>query len=386
MERFELARRTLLLSVPGLLTACASGAAIRSATLPQAAFDPLPDFPKAPLSPALPRSPLANIAISSCSNEDRPAPLYNDILVAKPDLLLMVGDNVYGSAKPEDPELSDLRAAYTTMARHPEFTNLVSQIPNLAVWDDHDFGKNDAGGDFAYKGLAQRMFNSFWNIAADSPLRAREGLYRQVQIGPKGQRVQIIILDTRYFRDPLRPTDQRNSPGRERYIPHPLESNADILGAAQWAWLEATLKEPADVRIVVSSIQVVADGHGWERWSQFPVAQSRLYRLIETSGAKGVVFVSGDRHLGAINKYVPVSSYPLFDLTASAINTSSWQEGRPTDNGEAGSFRLGASYTPPNYGMVRVDWSARTLVLETIGAGNKPVNNARIAFKDLGLT
>lgn len=385
MERLDLARRTFVLSLPGVLAACASNGPATISNVPRASFDQIPDFPSAPLSPPLPRGPLTSIAVSSCSNEDRPAPLYSDILVAKPDLLLMVGDNVYGSAKPDDPELSDLRAAYTTMAANPDFTKLASQIPHLAVWDDHDFGKNDAGGDFAYKALAQRMFNSFWNIPAASPLRSREGIYREVKIGPAGRRVQIIILDTRYFRDPLRLTDQRNSPGRERYIPHPFESKADILGPAQWAWLESVLKQPADVRIVVSSIQVVADGHGWERWSQFPAAQDRLYRLIETSGAKGVVFVSGDRHLGAINKFTPASSYPLFDLTASAINTSSWQQGRPTDNGEGGSFRLGPSYTPPNYGMVRIDWSARTLALETIGTGNQPVNRARVAFGDIGL-
>lgn len=379
-----LSRRNLIAALPFTLAACATPP-VRMQDTPRQAYDVLADFPRAPVGPDLPTGPLNLIAVSSCSDETRPASLYTDMANLSPDLVLMLGDNVYGSGTPDDPALSDLRAAYWQMARRREFVELAAKVPVMAVWDDHDFGKNDAGGDFPHKALTQRMFNRFWNIPADSPLQSREGIYRTATIGPVGQRVQIIMLDTRYFRDPLVITDQRNAPGRERYVPHAADSNADVLGAAQWTWLEATLKQPADLRIIASSIQVIADGHGYERWGNFPKAQARLYKLIGDTGAKGIVFVSGDRHLGAINQRRDVAPYILTDLTASAINTSSWREGSATTSAEAGPHRLGPSYTPPNYGRIAIDWAGRNMRLEVVGFGNNIVLTHNLTFGALGV-
>jgi alkaline phosphatase D len=110
--------------------------------------------------------------------------------------------------------------------------------------------------------------------------------------------VQVILLDTRFFRSPLKPTDQRNAPGRERYLPDE-DPTKTMLGEAQWAWLADRLREPAEVRLIVSSVQVLAEGHGWERWGNFPRERQRLYDLIRDTGARGVVYLSGDATLVA---------------------------------------------------------------------------------------
>ena len=48
-------------------------------------------------------------------------------------------------------------------------------------------------------------------------------------------------------------------------------------------------------RLIASSIQVVAEDHGWEKWMNLPHERERLYRLIRETGAEGMVFLSGDR-------------------------------------------------------------------------------------------
>jgi alkaline phosphatase D len=340
---------------------------------------------QAPASPPLdPGKALARIALASCSNEERPAPLFTAIQQRRPDLLLMLGDNVYGSNTPDDPELGGLREAYAMMAQRPEFTGLVSAVPTLAVWDDHDFGKNDAGGDFAHKARAQEMFNAFWRIPAGSPLRSRAGIYRSTTVGPPGRRTQLIMLDTRFFRSPLIPTDQRNAPGRERYLPHPTGADVTLLGAAQWQWLEEQLRQPADLRVIASSIQVVADGHGWERWGNFPDERARLYHLIASTGAGGVVFVSGDRHHGSIHTINTGVAYPLHDLTASAINMPSSMvaaDGRSMQ--EAGPTRIGGGYGPVNFGELEIDWAARTVALVLLGEGAEEVQRVTLSLADL---
>ena len=172
-------------------------------------------------------------------------------------------------------------------------------MPIIAIWDDHDYGANDAGGDFPYRQQSAALFRSFWQVPDTSPRGQRDGLYDAFTFGPPGQRVQIIVLDLRSFRSSLKPTDERGAAGKERYLPDPDPAKT-MLGEAQWTWLGERLREPADLRLLVSSIQVLPEGHGWERWGNLPLERERLLELIEASGAGGVVILSGDRHLGAL--------------------------------------------------------------------------------------
>jgi alkaline phosphatase D len=113
--------------------------------------------------------------------------------------------------------------------------------------------------------------------------------------------VQVILLDTRTFRSPLRPTDERHAPGKENYVPD-ASPDKTMLGAAQWRWLEEVLEEPADLRLIGSSIQVAADGHGYERWGNLPGERDRLYELLAQASSTPTAIISGDRHFAAFYK------------------------------------------------------------------------------------
>ena len=377
---FMMQRRHFLTSAATIALAATplAGCATSSGTAP-----PLPAFPRAPRTPAIPQRAISRIALTSCSNPSKDLSFFGQVEARNSDLLLMMGDNVYGSYTPKDPNLPSLSEAYAKLAEVPAFKSLVSKVPTQAVWDDHDYGINDGGGDFAYKAQAQTMFNQFWNVPTNSPLRQRPGIYRAFQAGPKGQVLQVIMLDTRYFRAPLLLTDQRDVPGKERYVPHPPGSGADVLGEAQWAFLKAELEKPADVRLIVSSIQVVADGHGYERWGNFPDAQKRLYDLIAQTGAKGVVFASGDRHYGSINQVRDGVAYPLTDITASAINMPFRVAEGTTSYNEPATTRIGDGYAAINFGLIEINWAAGTLSLNLIGDGGKLAGSTTLDLKNL---
>lgn len=374
-------RRNFLTSATtlALATMPMTGCALRSSFVPT-----LSEFPKAPLGPPLPRGrPVSRVALTSCSDPTLDLSLFRDVEAARPDLVIMMGDNVYGSDTPDDPNLASLKAAYGKLAQAAPFRSLASSTPIEAVWDDHDYGINDGGGDFAFKQRAQAMFTTFWNVPATSPIRQRPGIYRAFRHGPPGQVLQVILLDTRYFRDRLIPTDARNVPGKERYIPHPASSDVDILGPAQWQFLEEELKKPADLRLLISSIQVVADGHGWERWGNFPRAQQRLFDLIARTKAKGVVIASGDRHYGSIHQQRLGVAYPLTDITASGINKG-YRTAPGTDwVREPDTNRIGDGYGPINFGLIDVDWAARNLDLKLAGVGGTITRTHRLALQEL---
>jgi alkaline phosphatase D len=260
-----------------------------------------------------------------------------------------MGDNVYGDVS--SAEMTELREAYAALAAQPGFQRVRARVPILPIWDDHDYGANDAGGDFPYRQESAALFRAFWQVPADSPRGRRDGLYDAWTFGPPGRRLQVILLDLRWFRSPLRPTDERGAPGKERYLPD-ADPSKTMLGEAQWAWLAERLREPADLRLLVSSIQVLAEGHGWERWGNLPLERERLIRLIGEAGAGGVVLLSGDRHLGALYERTRDVPYPLHEITSSSFN-------RPfRDAREQDPLQQGDIYTGPNFGIVRIDWPA----------------------------
>jgi alkaline phosphatase D len=317
------------------------------------------------------------IGVASCADQDKPQPVWDAALAERPDFFVFAGDNVYASEQPFD--IERLRQAYDALERHANFERLRAAVPQLAIWDDHDYGLNDGGAAFAHKQASKDELLRFWRVGADDPRRTREGLYHAQTIERAGGRVQVIALDTRWFRSPLKITDQRGAPGKERYLPD-ADPAKTLLGEAQWRWLEARLRESADVRVIVSSIQCVVEGHGWERWGNLPAERERLYRLIRDTGARGVVVVSGDRHIGAIYRQQGGAlPYPLHEMTSSGV-THPWASAK-----EDGPNRLGPLVTVQHYGVVDIDFAARRLALSLRGTTNQVLLEHRIAFDQLGI-
>ncbi|MEN1728513.1 MAG: alkaline phosphatase family protein, partial [Pseudomonadota bacterium] len=148
----------------------------------------------------------------------------------------------------------------------------------------------------------------------------------------------------------------------------------------QWNWLEAELQKPADLRLLVSSVQILADGHGWEAWKQLPLAQSKLYDTLADSGVQGLMLVTGDRHLSALYRQDGIVDYPLYELTASSINQSVRDE-----NDEMSGNQLSAAYAQENFGEIGIDWVARTVTLAVHDSADEVVRAQSISFDEIGL-
>ena len=224
-------------------------------------------------------------------------------------------------------------------------------MPILATWDDHDLGVNDGGSDYPKKVESQKVFLDFFGDPEDSPRRKRPGVYDARVFGPEGKRVQVIMLDTRYFRSSPLKKKTPVTRGEGPYEPNP-DPTTTMLGEDQWRWLEEQLRRPAEVRLIASSIQVVAEDHGWEKWMNLPHERERLYRLIRETGAEGVVFLSGDRHLAELSMMDGGAGYPFYDVTSSGLNQAakSW---RPQ---EVNRHRVATMNWGDNFGLITIDW------------------------------
>ncbi len=351
----------------------------------EAYYRSLPDdfFPVAPAGAALPAQStvLSRVLVASCFDEEKEESVtMRQIAAENADLFLMIGDNVYGDRDGpaytnNQADLNEVRASFRDLAARADFRAVRAKHPMMVAWDDHDYGANDAGREFPFRRLAERIHERFWNLDKDDA-GAWPGTYHSRVFGPPGQRTQIIMLDTRFFRSALQPTDAYNEKGKERYIPS-ADPMQDMLGAEQWTWLENQLQEPADLRLVVSSIQVLpTNGHGYEAWSRLPLEQQRLYKLIGATEAKGVVFVSGDRHTAFLYRSDSALPYPVHELTASSMNVSF-----ATTSAEADVAQLGAGYPPENFGAIDIDWTAGTVSLAIKSSTGETVRATTAAFR-----
>ncbi len=314
------------------------------------------------------------LSLGSCANQKIAQPIWQTILADRPDLHLFGGDNVYASDQPWS--LAQLQEAYTVAAQQEGMAQLMRNVPYMAMWDDHDYGFNDGGAEFAGKQASKLALLDFFKYPQNHASRTRDGLYDARIIGLGEKRIQIILLDTRWFRSQLSRPLIPGLPGQERYIPDPsLEKT--MLGEAQWQWLEAQLRMPAQIRLIYSGIQVLADGHGWERWGNLPRERQRLLDTIARTNAQGVILLSGDRHIGAMYREASAMPYSLWEMTSSGL-THAW-----ANASEAGPNRVSDLVRVNHYGLVDVNWATAQVQLQLKDTQGRSLQTATISMKDL---
>jgi len=242
---------------------------------------------------------------------------------------------------------------------------IMQKVDIMATWDDHDYGKNDAGFEYVKKDSSQQLFLNFLNVPQDDPRRKRKGIYHSKIFSINNKSVKVIILDTRYFRTKL----TKDKTGVKKYIPN-TTSVGTILGDTQWQWLNNELKNSkSNFNIIVSSIQVLSGEHGFEKWANFPMERDLLFHTIANSGAKGVIILSGDRHISEFSrKESMLLPYPLIDFTSSGL-THAYRGYK----GEPNGFRVGEVIFTESFGVLRFDFDDKKVMMEMRGKGNEVV-------------
>lgn len=303
---------------------------------------------------------IERIAFGSCAEQHKEQAIWQQVLAADPDLFVFLGDNVYADS--DDP--AELQAAYAALAAQPGFQQLRNSTRFIATWDDHDYGQNDIGADYVSKEASRRIMLDFFGAAPDSPRRHQPGgIYTSYFYGEPGQRVQVILLDLRWARSELVSVQspQRRSE-RQQQNRGPYEANlaadAVLMDEAQWQWLEQQLQVPADLRVIGSSIQLLAEFTGWETWANYPRERQRFIELLARYQQEPVVIISGDVHWAELSMIEETASrWPLLELTSSGL-TEEWSAISPNRH------RVGRAHAEANFGLLEIDWSREPAALD----------------------
>lgn len=282
------------------------------------------------------------IAVGACLRYSPGGNALTDIVENDPDLMLWLGDNIYADTE----DRAVMRSIYDQLGANARFQALAAATEMMAVWDDHDFGSNNANRTWPLRDAAKDEFLRFWGAPADDPRRDQPGVYTSRTFGTGDRTIQVILLDNRYNLDPW------DYDGKD--------PNAQVLGEVQWAWLQDRLEEPATVRIIGSGVQVIQDydiDREWESWGDSPLQRERLFRLIREMRVPGVVFVSGDMHFAELTRHPDDSAalgYPTYDLTPSSLDQIEYQGvGQWINPNRVGDLLN----TPRKHGLVEIDWA-----------------------------
>ena len=293
-----------------------------------------------------PSTTLTSIAFGSCFFQQAFSPtIFSYIQQKNPELYVALGDNIYSDDYSGDLHLDDwydyLTMRYSQLGDSVVFQNFQANVPILAIWDDHDFGMNNAAGDFVNKDISKDVFFNFWNLSKSGKRWERNGIYDSYYYGDADHRVQVILLDLRWDLD---------SPGVEPLVTL-TDTTKKMMSNEQWSWLKEELLKPAKIRIIGSVTQFCTEQNGWETWANFPHEQERMYQTLKDAQAEGVFFISGDVHMAEVNKRTPTDLYPLYDFTASGL---AHLHG---NNARASQYRQGDYVDRDNFGMIDINWA-----------------------------
>jgi alkaline phosphatase D len=300
--------------------------------------------------------PAFSVAFGSCfylnDRFDRPGPpwgaefrILDAIAARSPDLMLWLGDNVY-FREPEWTSPEGMSARYRAERALPELRRLARVTSHVAIWDDHDYGPNDADGSFTMKGAALETFKRYWPNPSHG-LPGVPGVFGMVTYGD----VDFFLLDNRFHRYP------------DRYPPTPEKA---MFGPAQLEWLkQALVFSRAPFKIVVAGGQLWNKANRFEAFHNFPAEQRALADWLLEQKIPGAVFLSGDRHFGGLWRVERPGTYPLYEFTSSPLTagpvTNPSQEER-----ENPDLVPGTLIAQRNFGMLRVSGprNERVLTLE----------------------
>ncbi|UBM59645.1 alkaline phosphatase family protein [Marinilongibacter aquaticus] len=255
--------------------------------------------------------PTFSFAVGSCvyTNEtrfDRPGEpygasykIFDQIYENDPDFMLWTGDNIY-LREVDWNTRNGIYYRYTDFKRQPELQRLFARTHNYAIWDDHDFGPNDSDRSYWGKRWSLEAFKDNWGnpnyIFEDE---AVTGTFFW-------QDAQFFLMDDRWFRAP-------------NYL---KDSTKDYFGEKQLDWLiDALAQSQAPFKFVIAGGQVVNENGLFENMSTYEAERETLFKRITDNNISGVIFISGDRHHTCLRKLERPGTYPLYDITISALTS-----------------------------------------------------------------
>jgi len=251
----------------------------------------------------------------------------------------------------------------------PVLQPLLKAMPHYAIWDDHDYGPNNADKSFVFRETARQVFMSYW--ANPSYGQDNEGIYTRFQHGD----AEFFLLDDRYFRsnDDMAP-----------YVNGQPNPEKRMWGKKQLDWLKnGLLQSRATFKFIVTGSQVLNPASPYDCLQSYPVEYNELMSFLMDQRINGVLFLTGDRHHSEVIRLDRTRGYTLYDITSSPLTSGVGKvSGREKDN--AARVR-GTLVEQQNYTRLSIsgERGARKLLVEFLGLKGELLASWTVNEKEL---
>lgn len=228
--------------------------------------------------------------------------IFEAIRETNPEMFLWLGDNVYLREADYDSRSGFIKR-YSHVRALPELQKMLSAMHHYAIWDDHDYGPNDADKSYVFKNTSLDIFRAFWpnpsfgfqdEKAAATTFHWNDCLF--------------VLADNRFFR-----TSNFRSTG-----------SRDYLGGKQLEWIIDVLKSSnASFKFVAVGGQVLNTAKVYENYANYPEERKKLLQRITDEQIKNVIFLTGDRHKTELSEY-DAGDFKIRDLTCSPLTSKAY--------------------------------------------------------------
>jgi len=290
--------------------------------------------------------------------------IFDAIAAKAPDAMLWLGDNLYYQ-QPDFLDPASMAVRNRKQRSHAPLQSLLTATAHVAIWDDHDFGPNDADSSYVMKGETLKLFQRYWpNPSFGLPGVA--GNFGWIRYGD----VDVFLLDDRWYRSANRAPD---GPGKTMF------------GAPQIEWLKnALLHSQAPLKLIAGGNQFLNRANRFEGWNNFATEQKAFLEWLAAQRIDGVVFLSGDRHFSELLRVARPGTYPLYEFTSSPLTSGPWD---PPPQGEKENPDVvpDTLVAKRQFGLIRIGGpgTARKVTLESYDGAGALVWQHEIPFATL---
>jgi alkaline phosphatase D len=249
-----------------------------------------------------------------------------------------MGDNLYFQP-PDELDPASMAARYRRQRAHPSLARLLVAAPQIAIWDDHDYGPNDADMSYVLKGESLALFRRYWANPSyglpDTP-----GIFGRARFAD----VDVFLLDDRWYRSANKLVD-----GPDK----------TMFGAQQLAWLRnALVYSHATLKLVVNGSQMWNRANRFEGFNHYSYEQKSLADWLVAQRVAGVMFASGDRHFTELLRIERPGAYPLYEFTSSPLTSRPWEN---PERGEQANTDVvpGTLVGKRQFGLIRLTGPSR---------------------------
>ena len=292
------------------------------------------------------------VAVSAGARTNSNGSVFDTIRNLDPDLYINTGDLHYRNIA--DNSISQFRSAFAQVHGSPAQSALYRSVPIAYVWDDHDYGPNDADASSSSRPAAWAAYRS--HVPHYELPSGDEGPINQAfTMG----RVRFILTDTRSQRQPAEDT---------------------MLGQSQLQWFLDEILAARDTHGLTVWVNpdpwIAAADPASDSWGGFAAERDLIGEFLDHHDINNLVMVAGDAHMVAIDDgsnsgYGGHDGFPV--LQAAALDRPGSIKGGP--------YSHGTFPGPGQFGLVEVTDDGDYIEVTLIGLDYTGAELVRLAIR-----